>query len=584
MKTVGLILVAALGLVSCDLLFNKDKDNYVPGSDIQISSLETVSSAKKGDLVTIAITVKNAGFSDVEDPIEINIWDRVTALAITTEQVTTGISRNDSTTFHYEWDTGALDPGEHMIVAGHNYKDENPANDSLSALLWITDPDIVDIAVTAIDKPAMVVQGQTAEVNLTVQNVGLKDAIEDFTLYLEDITEDLEIKSQIIPGGLTAGNSRVVTLNWNTQSASIGSHTLQAYHDFDDPNITNDSLKATITITEVPVTDISLEDFSGPATGIQGDNMSLSLWVENIGNQNVSSDIKVTLTDQTDGAAIGSKTVKGGLMAGDAAELEFTWNTGSASIGNHDIRAVHNLSDDKNSNNDTELTIFIDEPPFIDLYMASLSATSVATQGDLVAVSVRIENRGNRDITSSVNVSLTDEKDNRVIHTWTLNSGLAEGVSTVLNHNWDTRTATLGDHKLTATHNLNDDKSDNDTRSVTVRINEPVFLDIGITDVDAPTAVNRGTVVQIDAVLRNLGNRDINEPIMVTLADQTSGTTLGTQTLAGGMERDATVSLTFVWDTASGSVGTHRLVISHNYSDGNTANNSYSFDIELLNN
>lgn len=584
MKNVGLISLTILFVVSCDLLFNKDSNNRLPGSDIQISSLETVATVKKGEIVIIEIIVKNAGFSDVEDPIEIDLWDQTAGVTIATEKLAAGIVRNDSVKFNYEWDTGVLDLGEHIIVAGHNYRDGNPANDSLSAHLWIIEPNIADIAVTAVDTPDMVVEGEILEVTVTVQNVGQKDAIEDFEVSLEDITENLVITSQTIPGGLSVGNSRVLSLIWDTQTASIGPHSLKASHDFGDENPANDSLAADVTVNEIPVTDISLEDFNGPATGIQGDNVALSLWVENQGNQHVTNDINVTLTDQTDGTKIGSKTVKGGLMAGDATELEFIWNTSAASIGNHSLEAIHNLKDDENSNNTSGLTVFIDEPPFIDLNMVSLSATSVATQGDLVAVSVRIENRGNRDITNKVNITLMDDKDNLVIHTWTLNGGLPEGVSTVLNHNWDTKTATLGDHELIAAHNLNDDKSDNDTRSTMVRINEPVFLDIAITDVDAPTAVNKGTVVTIDVTLQNLGNRDINEAISVILTDETSGSTLGTQTLAGGMEREATVALTYVWDTETAAAGKHRLVISHDFSDGNTNNNDSSFDIELLNN
>lgn len=693
MKKGGLILLALFTVVSCDLLFNKDSDTFVPASDIQLAALKTVPGAKQGEVVTFQITVKNGGFGDVKEPIEINLRDQGEGVAIGKKMLASGLASNDSTTLSFEWDTGDLNLGEHLIIAGHTYSDENPSNDSLSTILLVTEPDVTDIAVThlklpdtvvegdvvevevtvrntgnqaisepytlsvddltsgnsigtrtseeglaigdsakmvfswdtqgysigthellavhdfedgnpindeklrtvlvaeaplpdiaitGIEAPSEVIQGEDVRVAVTVRNVGKKDATKDFKVNLKDQSENLEIASQTISGGLAFGNSVVISFIWDTQSAGIGQHTLKAYHDFPDENNSNDRRTFGVMINEVPVTDIALVEFNGPATAIQGDNVSLSLRVENLGNQDVSSEIKVTLTDQTDGESIATQTIKDGLLAGNSAELNFTWNTDMVSIGNHNLSVTHNLNDDDNGNNTTGLTVFIDEPPFIDLELASLSVPSSATQGDQVAVSVRIENRGNRDVTNDIKITLTDDTDKFVIHTWTLSGGLQEGDSKVLNYNWDTGTATLGDHTLIVSHDLDDDKSDNNSRNTLFRIDEPIFLDIGITNVDAPSSLSIGKTVTLGVTLQNLGNRDINVAISVTVIDQTSGNTLGTQTLSGGMVKGASVSLGFVWNTKSETLGNHRLVIRHNYSDDNPTNDTRFVDIELV--
>lgn len=693
MKKVGLILLAFLAVASCDLLYHKDAENFVPANDIQLSAIQTVTAAKQGEVVTVWITVKNAGLSDVEEPIEVNLWDKAEGRAVSIKKIDKGLARDDSTTFSYNWDTEGLALGEHTIVAEHNYSDENPSNDTLSTNLWVSEPDITDIAITAIripetvlegevvdvevvvknignqnvndaipifledrtsgstlgtenieeglamgdsskinfswntggntielhevtaahnfqdenpannvrskmvmvaeapipdiaivamEMPSEAIQGEDVEVSVTLRNVGQKEVEKNFKVMLTDKTENLEIAVKTITGGLAVGNSVVVTFVWDTQGAGIGTHNLKSHHDFEDENTSNDSRTSEIMINEVPVTDIALTEFNGPESVIQGETVSLSLRIENLGNQDVNSEIKVTLSDQTDGKDIATKSITKGLLEGNATSLDFTWKVGNASIGNHRLSVTHNLSDDDNINNSAELTVFVDEPPFIDLALLSMSVASSATQGDQVAVSVRIENRGNRDVTQDVTVNLTDDTDQNVIRTWVLTGGLQEGETAVLNHNWDTGTASVGDHKLIATHNLDDDKSDNDSQNAMVSVNEPIFLDIGITDVNAPIAVNLGTVVTIEVTIKNLGNRDINDAITVTIIDQTSGNTLGTQILAGGMVRDATVSLGFVWGTKIATPGNHRLVVSHNYSDDNAFNNSQSLDINLL--
>jgi hypothetical protein len=109
--------------------------------------------------------------------------------------------------------------------------------------------------------------------------------------------------------------------------------------------------------------------------------------------------------------------------------------------------------------------------PVTDIAITAVSAPSSVIKGEVLDVSVTVENVGNQDITSGINVTLTD--DGVTIGTQTISGGLTAGASTTLTYSWDTCSATLSDHTLTASHNFADDDASNDSKSTTVTVNEP---------------------------------------------------------------------------------------------------------------
>jgi hypothetical protein len=105
-----------------------------------------------------------------------------------------------------------------------------------------------------------------------------------------------------------------------------------------------------------PVTDIAVSAVSAPTAATQGTSVAVGVTVQNVGNQNVSSAIGVTLTDATDQVTIGSQTISGGLAAGASTTLNFGWATAAASLGDHTLTAGHSFAD-ANAANDTESTV-----------------------------------------------------------------------------------------------------------------------------------------------------------------------------------------------------------------------------------
>jgi CARDB len=112
-----------------------------------------------------------------------------------------------------------------------------------------------------------------------------------------------------------------------------------------------------------PVTDLAVSAVNAPTAATQGTNVTVGVTVQNVGNQDVTSAIGVTLTDATAQTVIGSQTIPSGLAAGGSSALSFVWATGAASLGSHTLTAAQTFADG-NSANDTKSTVVtINQPP-----------------------------------------------------------------------------------------------------------------------------------------------------------------------------------------------------------------------------
>ena len=103
-----------------------------------------------------------------------------------------------------------------------------------------------------------------------------------------------------------------------------------------------------------PLTDIGLTGVSAPTSVTVGSTANVTVTVRNTGNQPVASNIDVSLTDATDGVALGTQTVAG-LSAGATATLTFAWNTTGSTLGTHTLTATSAFADD-NAANDSRST------------------------------------------------------------------------------------------------------------------------------------------------------------------------------------------------------------------------------------
>jgi hypothetical protein len=94
--------------------------------------------------------------------------------------------------------------------------------------------------------------------------------------------------------------------------------------------------------------------------------------IRNAGNQNVATTFDVSLTDATDGVAIGTQSVAG-LAPGATTTHSYAWNTTGRSIGAHTLTAQHSYPDDNAANNQASTVVTVN-PQSTGMHVGNLTA------------------------------------------------------------------------------------------------------------------------------------------------------------------------------------------------------------------
>jgi pimeloyl-ACP methyl ester carboxylesterase len=121
-----------------------------------------------------------------------------------------------------------------------------------------------------------------------------------------------------------------------------------------------------------PFTDLAVTSVSAPTSAARGQSINVEVNVQNTGNQDVNTDILVTLisdnatpADPNDDLSIGTATILGGLTPGASSVAVFAWDTTDVTLGNHLLTAQVNLSDDNAANDQATSVVEIQDsqPP-----------------------------------------------------------------------------------------------------------------------------------------------------------------------------------------------------------------------------
>ena len=108
-------------------------------TDIGITNVGAPPSATGGDLVAVSVAVRNVGNQDVGTSFAIMLED-VTDGAVVGIQTIPGLSAGASAALSFSWDTNGATLGAHVLVASHDFTDEDPSNDEGSKTVNLTDP------------------------------------------------------------------------------------------------------------------------------------------------------------------------------------------------------------------------------------------------------------------------------------------------------------------------------------------------------------------------------------------------------------------------------------------------------------
>jgi subtilisin family serine protease len=138
--------------------------------------------------------------------------------------------------------------------------------------------------------------------------------------------------------------------------------------------------------------DIAITNVVPSASSVdQGQTITVDVTVQNAGTQAVASDITVTLRSDngtgttTDDFTIGTLPIPGGLAAGTATTLTFTWNTNATPEGTgfHTLTATHNIADEVPGNDSATARVTVIDPnaPDTPLYLTVSGAGTVNLGG-----------------------------------------------------------------------------------------------------------------------------------------------------------------------------------------------------------
>lgn len=104
--------------------------------------------------------------------------------------------------------------------------------------------------------------------------------------------------------------------------------------------------------------------------------------------------------------------------------------------------------------------------------------------------------------------------------------------------------------------------------------------DVGVTSMSAPSSAVQGDSVLVDVTAANLG--DFTESFTMALEDATDSVPIGSQTVS--LAAHTSQTLTFVWETASASIGDHLLRAEASAVSGETnlANNAGTTTVSII--
>ena len=212
-----------------------------------------------------------------------------------------------------------------------------------------------DIAITAVDAPSTVFAGDLVNVDVTVENQGSEAVTNDILVTLDRLYDGSVVQSwnQTVSGGLDAGAQTTLNFDWDTTGAPSGDHTLEARHDVDDDD-TTDNVASTVVTVEEPTHDVAVTAVDAPATVAAGTLVEVNVHVENQGSYQET--FTVSLTDTTDNIEIGSTELT--LDAGASATLPFNWDT-TGLTGDHTLEAEASAVDGETDTADNMQTTVV---------------------------------------------------------------------------------------------------------------------------------------------------------------------------------------------------------------------------------
>jgi serine protease len=207
--------------------------------------------------------------------------------------------------------------------------------DAYAALNYEAEP-VHDVAVLALDAPSEAYEGDLVSISVTVKNQGTYAEATTVSLTKNGVPIDSQ------PVSLNAGDSTIVSFDWDTTGASIADHILKAEVSTvsGETDIADNSLTTTVTINEMST------------VTIYADSIEMSLSTKKAG-RNIFTKALATITIMyTGGDAVQGATVSG-FWSGATSDIDsgITDSFGKVTISSDEV---------KNASGGTTFTFTVD--------------------------------------------------------------------------------------------------------------------------------------------------------------------------------------------------------------------------------
>jgi subtilisin family serine protease len=128
---------------------------------------------------------------------------------------------------------------------------------------------------------------------------------------------------------------------------------------------------------------------------------------------------------------------------------------------------------------------------------------------------------------------------------------------------------------------VNSDQDTNHEPLITALAGVVPELDVAVARVSAPSEVLKGTTVEVQAVVSNVGGVALAEPLSVDLTtdngtpfDTSDDSVVGSGVVAGGLQPGQSSTVRIGWDTATAAAGAHALKARHSLADSDVRNDA----------
>lgn len=348
--------------------------------DVSINADNSDLEVLQNDPVTIEADIHNPGDIEATQDIEL------TANGLIVDATSLTVDGGATETISLEWNTDATQTGSYIAEVSSDDSSDTALVSVLAPSFFAVD---IDQSASDLSAPA----GDTIRVVTAIENTGGLSDTQDIVL---DIGDHTITESDVT---IDAGQTSIMTFNWETDDGDIGDHTATVSSD-------DDSASVSTSVSGVGYFDVTIDSADSTLEAPAQEGITLEVTVENTGTATAAQDVDLII----DGSIEDSQTVA--LDPDESESFSLLWDTDSVSPGNFIAEVASDDSSDF-------VVVTVLEPAFFAVDIDLFESPQEITQGWTAEIVADISNtgavQGQQTIELHVDGDVVDHIDDLVI-------------------------------------------------------------------------------------------------------------------------------------------------------------------------